>query len=113
MKMCLTTSIEVEIEVEVDYSPGISGRYSGPPEDCYPDEPSCAEIIGAKIMIPLDSEGFKRGYKTIKCPQELIDLIDADEIQEKSDEQYGEFCDDMDARYEEYCERKSEERCEN
>ena len=38
-----------------DYSPGRRGRYSGPPEKCYPDEPSeyslselRVEIVGKK-----------------------------------------------------------------
>lgn len=35
-------AIGLDFEAEVDYLPMIPGRYSGPPEDCYPDE--AAEI---------------------------------------------------------------------
>ena len=28
----------LDFEAEVDFTPGIPGRFSGPPEKCYPDE---------------------------------------------------------------------------
>lgn len=34
------TAHDLTFEAEVDYTPPTPGRYSGPPEDCYPDEPS-------------------------------------------------------------------------
>jgi len=44
--MTYTVSIEqYELQVEVtDYSPGRAGKYSGPWEDCYPDEPEELEF---------------------------------------------------------------------
>ena len=39
---------EIDLEVEYLYSPSVPGRYSGPPEDCYPDEPSEVEVISVK-----------------------------------------------------------------
>ena len=34
-------------DIEFDYTPGQRGRFSGPPEDCYPDEPE--EISVTKV----------------------------------------------------------------
>ncbi|WP_236175948.1 hypothetical protein [Pseudomonas pseudonitroreducens] len=44
--MTYTISIEqYELTVEItDYSPGRAGKYSGPWEDCYPDEPEELEF---------------------------------------------------------------------
>jgi len=36
---------EIDLQVEYNYSPMVPGRYSGPPEDCYPDEPPEVEIL--------------------------------------------------------------------
>ena len=38
------TFLGSDITVVGDYSPGQRGRTDGPPEDCYPDEPSNFEI---------------------------------------------------------------------
>lgn len=35
--------------VEVEYTPGQRGRFSGPPEKCYPDEPSELNIVQVLI----------------------------------------------------------------
>lgn len=48
---------EVVLSIEFDVSPLIRGRYSGPPEHCYPDEGGYAEVV--KILCdgkPWDGE---------------------------------------------------------
>jgi len=35
---------DFDVLVEYSYTPAQRGRYSGPPEDCYPDEPEEIEI---------------------------------------------------------------------
>ena len=36
-------------EIEYAYIPMIPGRLSGPPEDCYPDEPEEIELISVSL----------------------------------------------------------------
>lgn len=36
---------ENDLTVFYNYTPAQAGRYSGPPEDCYPDEPEEIEIV--------------------------------------------------------------------
>jgi len=38
-----------DVKVEYDYSPGTAGRYSGPPEDCYPTEDE--EIVFLNVLV--------------------------------------------------------------
>ncbi len=40
---------EFEVEVTGDVAPIIPGRYSGPPEDCYPDEGGEVESLSASL----------------------------------------------------------------
>lgn len=40
---------EIVIDVEFTYHPGTPGRYSGPPEYCYPAEPGEIEIVSARV----------------------------------------------------------------
>lgn len=37
-------AIGLIFDADVDYEPVIHGRYSGPPEDCYPDEGGTVEF---------------------------------------------------------------------
>ena len=39
---------EVDVEVDYFYDPGTPGRYSGPPENCYPDEPAELELVAVR-----------------------------------------------------------------
>lgn len=49
---------EIEIEVEITYEPGwfTPGKFSGPPESCYPDEGEDPEITK---VVTLDEEGVE------------------------------------------------------
>ena len=40
---------ESECLIEFEFTPGRAGRYFGPPEDCYPDEP--AEVTILQVLI--------------------------------------------------------------
>lgn len=37
--------IGLTFDAEVSYTPATPGRYSGPPEDCYPDDPAELDFI--------------------------------------------------------------------
>ncbi len=41
---------EGELEVDLAYTPGSPGRYGGPPERCYPDEPDEVEVLSARDL---------------------------------------------------------------
>ena len=41
---------EYTLLIECDYSPLRRGRFSGPPEDCYPDEPEELEITSITLL---------------------------------------------------------------
>ena len=45
------------ITLEVEFTPGSPGRYSGPPEDCYPDDPAELCVLQALVnehMVDVD-----------------------------------------------------------
>lgn len=52
------------------YHPPVAGRYSGPPESCYPDEPAEFEIETVSVMIT--EENGKEAPWLI--PYELLEL---------------------------------------
>lgn len=57
------TAHDLTFEAEIDYTPSSPGRYSGPPEDCYPDDPSEMEFVtltcdGCDAMFMLASPGL-------------------------------------------------------
>jgi hypothetical protein len=41
---------ELIVPVTFDYRPGRPGRYYGPPEDCYPDEPFKIDILEVTLL---------------------------------------------------------------
>ena len=41
---------DVDCVIAYDYSPAQRGRYSGPPEDCYPDEPAEVDITDVVLQ---------------------------------------------------------------
>jgi hypothetical protein len=42
--------VEIQLQVELDVEPFVRGKYSGPPEGCFPDEGGMAQIDGP-IMV--------------------------------------------------------------
>src|SRR6202000_2707669 len=40
---------DIELDIIGDVQPGHKGRYYGPPEKCFPDEPTSAEITSVLI----------------------------------------------------------------
>lgn len=42
--ICLPNDGELEFEADMSYRAGSPGKYSGPPEDCYPAEPDETEF---------------------------------------------------------------------
>lgn len=48
---------EVEFVMTYEYSPFRPGRYSGPPEDCYPDEPEELEIESIEHLSSILPDG--------------------------------------------------------
>lgn len=56
---------------EYDYIPGSPGHLTGPPENCFPPEPSELEIV--KLMIEDITTTAEDGYKEI--PIQAVDLL--------------------------------------
>lgn len=70
------------ITFEVYYSPGTPGRYSGPPEDCYPDEPAEVELLKAWVT-------DHSAHRVVE--EDFADWEDIyDRLLEKADELYQE-----------------------
>ena len=69
---------EIDLEVEYLYSPRVPGRYSGPPEDCYPDEPSEVEVISVKY-------DFTRGDLLMAAIEDDESFLEAVEAIEQDD----------------------------
>lgn len=85
-----TAEITIEImgqefpaEVAFNYTPAIDGRYSGPPEDCYPSEPEEFDIQSLKIIQqkPVLFEP-ERKIRVTHDLDDLIPLIESDLIEE-------------------------------
>ena len=87
--MTLSTTVTVELgdlefECGLDVSPIIPGRFSGPPEDCYPDEGGDVDFTGAWLIEPSGSN-WKRcrdaTAEELKLLEPLaIDAVDLAEV---------------------------------
>ena len=66
-----------EVRVEYDYSTGQRGRYTGPPEFCYPDEPEEVVILSVLVNgIWVDAGEF--GEEVVdRWENEIIDMMAA------------------------------------
>ena len=61
---------EIDALVTYEYSPPQSGKYSGPPEDCYPDED--AELTVTNVQVP----GMTLSQELIS---RLVEMLDDDD----------------------------------
>jgi hypothetical protein len=83
MDFTLETTITIPVKVRVHgYHPARPGRFSGPPENCFPDEP--AEWDYCEYFIEV--EGNK---KLVKLPDEIEKII-AEDMDDEINER-GEF----------------------
>jgi hypothetical protein len=87
--------------VEYEYEPGVSGRTSGPPELCYPDEPAALTII----QVLVNGEWMD--------PNGLFDLSAIEGWEEKlCEEQIERDRDDAQAEADEWRQRRIDDRAE-
>lgn len=45
----MTTTIELDVTVDYTYTPATAAYLSGPPENCYPEDPEEAEITSVML----------------------------------------------------------------
>jgi hypothetical protein len=70
----------VDMEVDFDYSAAVTGVYSGPWEDSYPDEPEEIEILAVRCPMPADKDGKPEyvdllGVLSVDALNDIVDLI--------------------------------------
>ena len=68
----------VDLEVTGDYFPGQVGRTSGPPENCYPEEPSSFEIES----IVVGDTSITEMFQCFAIPQNTKPIRHADAMTE-------------------------------
>ena len=76
----INVSIPVEVTVE-SYTPGVPGRFGGPPETCYPEEPPELDITVRTLSgYQLGEDDFAEGTWN-NLYLDVLDIIDS-EIQD-------------------------------
>jgi hypothetical protein len=76
----------IEVECYASFSPVIPGRYSGPPEDCYPDEGGDLDDFTATVDgkdFPLTDEEEKRAVDS--CAKDAFDPANRDDYYDGPD----------------------------
>lgn len=63
--------IEMEVDIDFDYTPETRGRFSGPPEDCYPTEPENLDVHGVVLT-----------GKFFRVPADVTDKVDLRQIED-------------------------------
>jgi hypothetical protein len=86
-KYCIDGTVLGDLEIVVDYyfTPVQRGRYSGPPEDCYPDEDEEIEIVDCHCPL-LSAEGRLALFKWLEDDERLIEEISEYEAEGDDDE---------------------------
>lgn len=77
-KYCIDGTILGDLEILVYYyfTPAQRGRYSGPPEDCYPDEDEEIEIVDCHChSLLLTAEGRLALFKWLEDDERLIERL--------------------------------------
>lgn len=99
--------VELTLQVELEIEPFVRGRYSGPPENCFPDEGGSAEIDGPILVqdengefVPwngtlTDSEVSKAEESGYTAWEESVEDARAEaEIEQYEDREYDYFHDE-------------------
>ena len=68
----------LEVTVKANYIPGSPGRFSGPPEHCYPEEPAEVELLSihGDDGFVLDPSELSDGERE-RLEQEVVDWADS------------------------------------
>lgn len=91
-------TVEYELEVECYIEPFVRGRYSGPPENCYPDDGGFAEIESPVYALDEDGkrslwDGTLTSAEKAKVEKDAYEswLNDIDEPDPDVDEEVGHY----------------------
>lgn len=79
---------EFEFEADMSFTPGSPGRYSGPPEDCYPAEPDEAEFRDYGPFVCMLDAIYTAAWVN-DCPMTLEEMeLLADKVEEDTINEY-------------------------
>ena len=94
-------TVELTLQAELYIEPFVRGKYSGPPENCYPDEGGTAEIEGPVLVqneegkfVPWDGQLTKdeisdvetKGYEDwVQAQEDSVDYDDYDDYDDYRD----------------------------
>ena len=82
MTVCIDIADGFELEVTGKYNPGADGRFSGLPEDCYPDEPSDFDFEDVVLIVEKNDKKYR-----IPADHKLANVYDM-ELISAADEKY-------------------------
>ena len=73
----------LEVTVKANYIPGSPGRFSGPPEHCYPEEPAEVELLsihgdGGFVLDPYELSDGERE----RLEQKVVDWVESQVFEE-------------------------------
>lgn len=86
MNICVLDGLE--FEAEMSYTAGSPGKYSGPPEDCYPAEPDECEFLDYGPFHSMFDAVYVACWM-FECPMTEEDMQKlANDIEEKAIEDY-------------------------
>jgi hypothetical protein len=76
--MKYTLEVEVggqNLQLAIDYTPAREGQYSGPPEDCYEDEPSELVVERIDLVLHITEDLSSNPRATRKILVDVTDLL--------------------------------------